>query len=374
MEMMNEKLMRRLLRQAYVLFKSPQAATAAKQRIESFGEGQQYRNRFKVNYTNPYTNPFKTLPKDGPQRNSGASNNNRSTTGAYGGGGTGMTGMQSQNMGYNNSGGYRGNNRGGGYNNRGGVNNMGGYNRGGFQQPMTGAFQGGFQASPMGAMQPYGGFQNRGAMAGGMRGSPMRMRGGRGGMGNGMMGMPMNGMGMPAMGGMGMNMPQMAGDMGMQGMLASYNYSNPNPFGHLELPATPAVHYTSAEPQAQHTYVAPQGQQHFYPSFTGPSPPKTRGSIAPGMNSDSSSAWAQYTQYSPPAAIPPPAYSSQARTPGKVTPHPSSSAALKRTSSWIGTQTHFNPAFFPQQSQGQQGGASPDANWNPHGAKRTRLE
>ncbi|KAK4693468.1 hypothetical protein P7C71_g3935, partial [Lecanoromycetidae sp. Uapishka_2] len=224
--------------QSYILFKSPQAATAAKHKIESFGEGQQYTKKFTVSYTNPYTNPFKTLPKDGPMRNNAPANNNRSNPGTYGG-----TGMSSQNIGYNNSGGYRGS-RGGGYNNRGGLNNMGGYNRGGFQQPATGGFQGGmsgFQGANMGSMQPYGGYQNRGGMAGGMRAGPMGMRGGRGSM-NGIMGMPMNGMAMGTMGSMGMS-----------------------------------------------------------------------------------------------------------------------------------TQPHFNPAFFPQQQQGQQSPTG-DSNWNPHGAKRTRQE
>ncbi|KAF6237029.1 hypothetical protein HO173_004908 [Letharia columbiana] len=242
--------------QAYVLFKTPQAATAAKHKIESFGEGQQYTKKFTVSYTNPYTNPFRTLPKDGPARNNAPVNNNRSTSGSYGGAGAGGTGGTPQSF-NNGSGGYRGN-RGGGYNNRGGgMNNMSGYSRGGFQQPVTGSFQGsgmgGFQGSPMGGMQSYGGFQTRGAMMGGMRGGPMGMRGGRGGINpSGIMGMPMTGMGMSAMGGMGMSMPQMNGGMGMQ--------------------------------------------------------------------------------------------------------------------------AHYNPAFFTQQQQGQQGGSSGDANWNPHGAKRTRQE
>ncbi|KAL8737532.1 MAG: hypothetical protein Q9181_001584 [Wetmoreana brouardii] len=150
--------------QAYVLFKSPQAATATKQKIESFGEGQQFSKKFTVSYTNPFTNPFRTLPKDGPMRNNGG--NHRSGQGFNSSGS-----MPPQQMGYNS---YRGN-RGGGYNNRGGMNGMSNYNRGGFQQ----ARGGGFQASPMGSfqgmggMQPYGGFQNRGGMIGGMRGSPM---------------------------------------------------------------------------------------------------------------------------------------------------------------------------------------------------------
>lgn len=103
------------------------------------------------------------------------------------------------------------------------MNGTSGYNRGGFQQPMPGAFQGspvtGFQG--MGGAQPYGSFQNRGGMMGGMRGGSVGMRGGRGGMGaNGMMTMPMGGMGMgnmgTQMGGLGMGMPQMGA--AMQGM------------------------------------------------------------------------------------------------------------------------------------------------------------
>ncbi|KAL8781503.1 MAG: hypothetical protein Q9213_005976 [Squamulea squamosa] len=167
--------------QAYVLFKSPQAATATKQKIESFGEGQQYSKKFTVSYTNPFTNPFRTLPKDGPMRN----NTNSSRGGQSFGGSGSMAGQQ----GYNS---YRGNNRGGGYNNRGGMNGMSNYNRGGFQQPMSGGYQG----STMGAFQgmsttqPYGGFQSRGGMMNNMRSSPMGMRGGgRGGMGaNGQVG------------------------------------------------------------------------------------------------------------------------------------------------------------------------------------------
>ena len=35
-----------------------------------------------------------------------------------------------------------------------------------------------------------------------------------------------------------------------------------------------------------------------------------------------------------------------------------------------GGTTHFNPAFFPQNTAGPGG----DGSWNPHGAKRTRQE
>ena len=183
--------------QAYVLLKSMQAATAVKKKIETFGEGQQYAKKFTVGYSNPYTNPFKTLPKDGPMRTNASANSNRTNGGP----------MQSYS-----GGSYRGS-RGGGYNNRGGgVNNASNYSRGGFQQSVNG-FQGsgigGF--SSMGGIQTYGGYQGRGSMMSGIRGGGMGMRGGRGGM----MGMPMN-IGLGAMG-MGIPMPQM-GSMGMQGM------------------------------------------------------------------------------------------------------------------------------------------------------------
>ncbi|KAL8991478.1 MAG: hypothetical protein Q9177_000102 [Variospora cf. flavescens] len=243
--------------QAYVLFKSPQAATATKQKIESFGDGQQYTKKFTVTYTNPFTNPFRTLPKDGPTRNSNSMNRP-----GQGYGGSGSTGVQQ--TGYNS---YR-SGRGGGYNSRGSMNGMSNYNRGGFQQPMTGMFQGspvgGFQG--IGSMPSYGGFHNRGGMMGNMRGSPMGMRGGRVGMGpTGAMGMPNMGGMMGGMAGMSMGMPQMSAGMAMQEYLAE-------------------KHRT--------------GQGGFQPN-----------------------------------------------------------------------QAHYNPAFFNQQASG-----SPEATWNPHGAKRTRQE
>lgn len=277
--------------------------------------------------------------------------------------------MPSQSMGYNNSGSYRGNR--GGYNNRGGgANNMGGYNRGGFQQPMAGGFQSGFQATPMGGMQPYGGFQNRGGMAGGMRGGPMGMRGGRGGMGSGIgsgiMGMPMSGMAMGPMGGMGMNMPQMGVGMGMQGMPGSYSYPSVNPAASSGLYARPAGHFGSSGLKAEHQPDPPSA---------GSIPPMQRGRSVPGRKSNAGSAWAQYTHYS----ITPSNASSthslpQMTTPGSLSVPSPSSQMLNHRSSSVGNQAHFNPAFFPQQQQGQQGVGSPDASWNPHGAKRTRQE
>ena len=207
--------------QAYVLFKSPQAATATKHKIESFGEGQKYRQKFTVSYTNPFTNPFKTLPKDGPMRNGNQSN--RITSAGYGAS-LGTGGLPPQQSGYNSNGGYRGR---GGYNIRGSLSSISGYNRGGYQSPMTGSFQpppmNSFQAPAMNGIPHYGGFHNRGGMMSGMRGGPMGMRGGRGGMNpNPMMGMPMGGMNMGgmggSMGGMAMGVPQIGAAMSVQGM------------------------------------------------------------------------------------------------------------------------------------------------------------
>ena len=354
-------------RQAYVLFKSPQAATAAKQKIESFGEGQQYTKKFSVSYTNPFTNPFRTLPKDGPMRNA---NNSRSNAGSYGNSG-GMGNLASQQTGFNSSGGgYRGS-RGGGYNNRGGGTSS--YNRGGFQQPSTGGFQGGpmggFQNAPMGGMQQYGGFQSRGGMMGGMRGGPMGMRGGRGGIGpNGMMSMPMGNMGMPnigaQMGGMGMGMPQ----MGMQGMHGLPVYPSPHVSGQYMSQASPLGGSLSAANVA--------GQSPIFGLAT------SSGSGATGFPYSAlnrSGSWANLVQYSGSAVTPPstPSGNLASATANSVSPSPSEqSGMLKRSpsisgqSAFQGNQAQYNPAFF----QHGQGGAASEANWNPHGAKRTRQE
>lgn len=354
-----------LFSQAYVLFKSPQAATAAKQKIESFGDGQQYSKKFTVSYTNPYSNPFRTLPKDGPMRNNAPASNNRSTSGAYGGTGAGgMSGTPQHHGGFNNSssGGYRGN-RGGGYNPRGGSGP--GYNRGGFHQPATGGYgsnMGGFQ---MGGMQSYGAFQNRGAMMGAVRGGAIGIRGGRGGVApNGMMGMPMAGMGMGAMGGMGMSMPQMGGGIGIQGMQRFYNSPPVNAVGRYGSSANPVGLFPPAQPPAnQHPPVASAAS------------PLLRGGLNPPTNVAPGSAWANYTQYSSsPASNPPASFPSHAAAPGTAITPAQPSSALKRKSSLTGNQTHYNPAFFAQQQQGQHNGATGDVNWNPHGAKRTRQE
>lgn len=196
-------------REAFVELASPQAATALKHRIDSFGAGQQYVKKHTCIYVRPDYNPFKTSPKDAPQRNKVP------TAGAYNNG----PGFQ--------SGGFRGGR--GGFN-RGGMNNMnsgmnmGGMGRGGFNNPQmnmmggfnAGAMGGNFNNNMMGGFNNgMGGFNNRGGMMGGnMRGGFQNNRG-RGG-GNMMM-MPNMGMGMGNMPNMN-NMNNMGGMGGMGAM------------------------------------------------------------------------------------------------------------------------------------------------------------
>ena len=158
-------------RQAYVEFTSQQAATAAKHKIDAFGEGQQYVKKHSVTYSNPNNNPFRTLPKDAPMRAGKDGSNSRVPTNNY----SNDRGNQNSNFG----GGFRG--RTPGYNaNRGGMNNnmngnnfnrnfsgppMGGVMGGGFNTPMGGSFSN----NSMGG-QFAGGAFNRGGMMGGMRG------------------------------------------------------------------------------------------------------------------------------------------------------------------------------------------------------------
>ncbi|KAB2580621.1 Nuclear polyadenylated RNA-binding protein 4 [Lasiodiplodia hormozganensis] len=222
--------------QCFVEMASPQAATALKHTIESFGQGQQYAKKHSASYHAPHVNPYRTLPKDVPNRKDGNRNDNRSSSGSFGGG----SGM---NTSFNNSGGFRGGR--GGFNNRGGMNNMGYNNRGGFNGPMGGGNMGpsgGFGGGPMGGFGggPMGGMNNmgfnnfgRGGMMGGMRGG-MANRG-RGGMNGGMNANMMGGMGpMGGMAGMGMNPGMMGGmggnmNMGMGGMQGGFGGGGAQP-------------------------------------------------------------------------------------------------------------------------------------------------
>ena len=207
------------VRQAYVVLESPQAATALKHKIESFGQGQQYVKKHAITYHAAHINPYKTLPKDVPGRKDGRQDN-RGSSGNYTQGNT-------QNF---NRGGYSGG-RGGSFNNRNTMNMgynanrnfsspVGGMQNGGFGGPMSN-----FAGNPMGAMQQFSNFNRGGMMGAGMRGGMLAGRGGRGGMNPGMMGamglggMNMGAMGMGAMGNMG-GMGAI-GAMGMGGMQGS---------------------------------------------------------------------------------------------------------------------------------------------------------
>ncbi|KAI9733331.1 MAG: hypothetical protein M1834_003415 [Cirrosporium novae-zelandiae] len=214
--------------QAFVEFASPQAATAAKHKIDSLGKEQQPSSKkYSATYTNPFTNPFRTLPKDAPTRGKDGTSH-RSNSGAFNASNIGGPPQNSISYGVNNmnSGGYRGGR--GNYNNRGNSMNVGGYNNRSFSGAL-GGYQGGplggFSNPQMGNMQPYGGYQGRGGMMGGMRGGPGGMRGSRGGMPGGMMSLPMGGMNMG-------NMPGQMGGMGMGGnmpMQGQGGFSSPSP-------------------------------------------------------------------------------------------------------------------------------------------------
>jgi hypothetical protein len=185
-----------ICREAFVELASPQAATALKRRIDSFGADQQYVKKHTCIYSRPDYNPFKTSPKDAPQRNKVVA------PGAYNNG----PAFQSQ-------GGFRGGR--GGYN-RGGMNNMNtgmnmnGMGRGNFNNPQMN-MMGGFNNA-------MGGFNNRGGMMGNnMRGGFQNNRG-RGGMM-----MPNMNMGMNNMGNMGMNNMSGMNNMGAMGAMGMGN-------------------------------------------------------------------------------------------------------------------------------------------------------
>ena len=298
-----------ICRVAFVEFTSPQAAAAVKAKVEAGSNQPMYMGkRHSVSYTNPNSNPFRTLPKEAPQRDrprdfqAGRGTSGPDRGGHIGGGGpppnVGGGPVVGAGAGMNMGGGFRGGRggfagRGGG--NMGGAPFMGG--RGGFGGPV-----GGPQGSPQPAFQPpmsagfggpsmpmqqfgggnfQGGFQGRGGMMP-MRGGPA-MRG-RGGMGPG---------GMMGGGGMGM------GGMGMGG--GNMEGGGFNPMGGM----------------AGFGMGGMGGTSHLLPKFT---PADTVKGIGPG-------------------GFPAP---------------------------------HFNPAFFPGGPQGGGGGVQGQWNDNPHPAKRPR--
>lgn len=206
--------MRTIHSQAYMEFTSQQAATATKRYIDGIQSGEAGSNqqrRPNVSFHNSHVNPFKTLPKDAPQRQNrdvqgrGApagpnfnNNNNGPPVGNFQGNNNSSGGFQG-----NFRGGRGGYNRGGmrgGYNNNYGNSNMNAFNNNMGFNPMGGGGAG-FNRGAMGAMG--GNFNNRG-------GPTMRGRGNMNMMGNPMMGNPMG------MGGMMPNMNMMGG--GLNGM------------------------------------------------------------------------------------------------------------------------------------------------------------
>jgi len=206
--------------EVFLELSSPQAATALKRHISSFGSDQPGAKKHTIIYARPDYNPFKTSPKDAPQRN-----NRPGQGGAYNTGGAGGYNNASSGGGGGGGGSFRGGR--GGFNRGGGMNmggNMGGMARGsggvgGFQNPMmtgfNGGMGGGFNNNMMGggAFNPMvgaGAFNNRGGMMGGMRGGGGGFRGGRGG-GAGFN----NQMAMGGMPNMGMAMGGMQNMMGM---------------------------------------------------------------------------------------------------------------------------------------------------------------
>ncbi|OCK83815.1 hypothetical protein K432DRAFT_164962 [Lepidopterella palustris CBS 459.81] len=234
--------------QVFVEMASPQASTALKHTLESFGQGQQHVKKPSAAFHPAHINPYRTLPKDVPGRKEGGRQDNRITSGNFSSGGqSGGQGVMQQNN-YSQSGSFRGG-RGGNYQNRnnntgGMAGNMGGFQNRNFSSPVGGMGVGGYGApgpmtgfggGPMAGMNQFGNFGRGGNMMGAMRGGMPQNRGGRGGIGTmaggigmGNMGMGNIGMGMPAMGmgGMGANMGMMGG-MGPGGFGAAQAHFNP---------------------------------------------------------------------------------------------------------------------------------------------------
>lgn len=243
--------------QAFVEFNSPQAATAVKRKIESHGDGQPHAKKYTVTYTSAASNPYRTLPKDTLVRgkDSQRTHENRSASGTFNNSG-GITGAATQaTMSMPNSS-YRAGR--GGYNRTLPMNHMQGIQHRNFSGPMGGGLPAGFPGqqmagyanAQMGGLAQFGGFQNRGAMMGGMRGGPMVNRGGRGAMGPaGMMG------GMPSMGGIG----GMGGMGGMSGMMGAM----PGQMGGM----AGAMGMGPMTMQGQGGFQGPQ--PHFNPAFFG---------------------------------------------------------------------------------------------------------
>ena len=149
--------------------------------------------------------------------------------------------------------------------------------------------------------------------------------------------------------------------MGMQGMQGSHFPSYMNFVG---LPASPV---------GRSLPFTPQGKHFSSSGSTSLPSPLVRG--RPTLPPAPSSAWARYTRYSPsPASSSPKRIIFHSEASSTASAPSEKSIVLAGKTSLTGTQAHYNPAFFAQQQQGQLSSGSSDANWNPHGAKRTRQE
>lgn len=240
--------------QAYLEFVTPQAATAAKRKIEALAEDQQSK-KFPVSFASSSVNPYRTLPKDAPVRGKDGQRNQDHRAAPGGHIGPGWAGHNPNHVvpgaGMHSYRGGRGN-----FNHRGGRgnnnNNVGAFQHRNFPGPMVAAPAVNFQGAPMtaypggmvGGVNPYG-YPNRGAMMGAMRTGPMAGRGGRGGMApNGMMG----------------GMANMGAGPGMMGGMAG-------PMGGV----APPMAMAHIGPQGQPGYQSPHPQPHYNPAFFGQS-------------------------------------------------------------------------------------------------------
>ncbi|KAF3921745.1 hypothetical protein ABW21_db0209626 [Orbilia brochopaga] len=215
---------------AFVEFTTTQAASATKNKIESFASHPGYQSKkHTVSYTQPHSNPFRTLPKDAPTRNKddnralgfnkdprphGPMGNQFPSPANF----APPSNMMGNNMG---GGGFRNNNRGGMMNNRGNMGGGGYMNRpnvggGGHHNNHMGGGPSGSPPPQFGMMNQPSGYNNN------MNNPGMPFQGGGGYNNNnrgGGMNMPMRGGGPPNRGGRGgfnNNMPPM-GPMGNMG-------------------------------------------------------------------------------------------------------------------------------------------------------------
>ncbi|KAI5806879.1 hypothetical protein EDC01DRAFT_608717 [Geopyxis carbonaria] len=247
---------------AFIEFTTPQAATAVKAKVESGYDRPAYMGkRHSVSYTNPNSNPFRTLPKDAPQRDRpfvGARSGDRGGHSPVGMGSTGATTINHNFRG--NRGGFggpaRGNLSGQFMGGRAGFTGAIGASPGspqtGFQNPMGPGFVG-----PNMPMQHFGtgNFQGNNFQGRGMN----HMRGGAGMRGRGGIGTnPMTGAGMGGGVGPGLGMGPMGGNMnGMEGsgfnplgsMGGGFNMGGMGPAGYPSPHFNPAFFNTPQGPQ-----------------------------------------------------------------------------------------------------------------------------